>query len=42
LGDDEAALSELGKAVERNRELLDRANTDEAFMRLREHPDWPR
>ena len=42
LGDDEAALSELRQAVERNRELLDRANTEEAFARLREHPDWPR
>jgi hypothetical protein len=42
LGEDDAALNELRQAVESNRDLLGRAEDEEAFAQLRQSANWPR
>jgi hypothetical protein len=41
MGEDEAALEELRRAVKERPELLQRAEQEESFASLRQHPGWP-
>ncbi len=41
LGEDEAALEELRRALESKPEMLERAEQEESFTNLRRHPGWP-
>ena len=41
LGEDDAALEGLRRAIEINPGFRDRAETEEAFAALREHESWP-